>query len=198
MLSTWNHNSAYHGWILDQAEEVRGRALDVGCGDGLLVDRLSPVCAQVTGIDADPAAIERASARVAGRGNVTLLGGSFLEADLPTGGFELVTFVASLHHLDLRAALRCGAALLAPGGRMLVVGLSRPGSPLDWLAAASRVPVVRLLDRLHGTAPGDGSTVLADPNETLPEIRRGAAAIIPGARIRRGIYYRYLLSWTRP
>lgn len=81
----WDHNSAYHPWILDHARETGGRALDVGCGDGLLVSRLSLLCDQVTGIDSDPAAIARATARTAGRGNTRLLLGSFREVDLPAG-----------------------------------------------------------------------------------------------------------------
>jgi SAM-dependent methyltransferase len=198
MPSTWNHNVAYHPWILDQARQVRGRCLDVGCGDGLLVSRLSSLCAEVTGIDSDPAAIARATARTAGRGNVTLRVGSFLTAELPVGGFDLVTLVASLHHMDLRGGLSRSAELLAPGGRLLVVGLSRPRSPVDWLVGGLSVPVVRVLDRLHGPTADDGATVLADPAESRAEIRRVAVATIPGARIRRGLYHRYLLSWTRP
>ena len=53
MGRAWNHNTAYHPWILEHAR-VSGRALDVGCGDGLLVSRLSPICAHVTGIDSGP------------------------------------------------------------------------------------------------------------------------------------------------
>lgn len=169
MRGTWNHNTAYHPWILDQARAVGGRALDVGCGDGLLVRRLSRVCAHVTGIDAHPEAIRRAVAVTAGLGNVTLRRGSFLEADLPAAGFDLVTFVASLHHMDLVAGLHRGAELVAPGGRLLVVGLSQNRSPVDWLVGGLSMPVVRALDRLHGPGGGDGTMVLADPAESLAE-----------------------------
>jgi SAM-dependent methyltransferase len=197
-ISAWSHNSAYHPWILDQAREVRGHALDVGCGDGLLVSRLSTVCARVTGIDADPAAVDRARLRTREQPNVTLQVGSFLDAEFPAGRFDLITFVASLHHLDLGAGLRRAAVLLAPGGRLLVVGLSRPRSAVDWMVAGLSVPVVRLLDQLHGAAAGDGAMRMADPQHSLGQIRRTAALIVPGAQIRRALYYRYLLSWTRP
>jgi len=39
----WNHNTAYHGWIASIAARRRGDLLDVGCGDGLLLQRCSPV-----------------------------------------------------------------------------------------------------------------------------------------------------------
>ena len=36
----WNRNAAYHPWLLAIAAEHRGDVLDVGCGDGLLAQRL--------------------------------------------------------------------------------------------------------------------------------------------------------------
>ncbi len=61
----WNHNTAYHPWLVSIAAEHRGDVLDVGCGDGLLAQRLAPVSRSVTGIDPDPAAIRRAADRLA-------------------------------------------------------------------------------------------------------------------------------------
>ena len=198
LRSGWNHNSAYYPWITEHAYAVRGRELDIGCGAGLLLDRLSPICDDVTGIDPDPQAVADAEARTQRRRNVRVHLGSVLTADLPDAGFDLVTFVASLHHLDLAAGLRRGATLVAPGGRLLVVGLSRPAGPADWVVLGLTTPVVRLLDRGHGHDADDGRMVMADPRTSLAEIRRAAATITPGARIRRGLYHRYLLSWARP
>lgn len=36
----WNHNTAYHAWLIDITARHRGHVLDVGCGEGLLVRRL--------------------------------------------------------------------------------------------------------------------------------------------------------------
>ncbi|WP_255358459.1 hypothetical protein [Mycobacterium sp. URHB0044] len=36
----------------------------------------------------------------------------------------------------------------------------------------------------------------AAPQESLGEIRRDAAEVLPGAVIRRGLYYHYLLRWS--
>jgi len=51
--------------------------------------------------------------------------GDGLRADLPLGGFDLVASVAVIHHLDFVAGIRRMAALLRPGGRLVVVGLAR-------------------------------------------------------------------------
>ena len=50
----WNHNAAYHPWLVGIAAEHRGDVLDIGCGDGLLAQRLAPVSRSVTGIDPIP------------------------------------------------------------------------------------------------------------------------------------------------
>lgn len=56
----WNHNTAYHPWLLDIATKQEGDVLDVGCGDGLLAQRLAPVSRTVTAIDPDASSVLRA------------------------------------------------------------------------------------------------------------------------------------------
>ncbi len=50
MNNYWNHNVAYHPWILKQIQP-ESRVLDVGCGDGLLVEKLAGIAGQVVGIE---------------------------------------------------------------------------------------------------------------------------------------------------
>jgi SAM-dependent methyltransferase len=47
------------------------------------------------------------------------------------GSLDLVTAVASLHHMDGEAALRRMSGLLRPGGVLAVVGLARGVTPAD-------------------------------------------------------------------
>ena len=65
----WNHNVAYHRELVDAAARRAGSVLDVGCGDGLLLERMSEVADRVVGIDADRAAVVRARARLDDRLN---------------------------------------------------------------------------------------------------------------------------------
>jgi hypothetical protein len=68
----------------------------------------------VTGLEPDPVAADRAVARVAG-GDVEISLASFEEFDPGTRRFQLITFVASLHHMNLRTSLARARDLLAPG-----------------------------------------------------------------------------------
>ncbi|WP_019549333.1 class I SAM-dependent methyltransferase [Streptomyces sulphureus] len=198
----WNHNAAYHPELCAIAAEQGGRVLDIGCGDGLLMERLSPHVREVVGVDADPCALEVARERLSEVPNCQVVQGDFLEAtesgDAPwQPGFDTVLCVASLHHMPLRPALRRAAGLLAPGGRLCVVGLAARRSPLDVLVAALSVLPIRFMGLVHREAR-DVGVVVAEPYESLDEIRRTAAELLPGSRVRRRLYYRYSLNWAKP
>jgi len=193
----WNHNSAYHPWIVRLAAQHRGHALDVGCGEGLLVQRLATVSKSVTGIDPDPGAIARARRRNTGLTNVTLEAVDFTDYEANEGSFDVVTFVASLHHLDLTAALLKARSLVSPGGELIVVGLAANKTAVDWIMSGLMLPFVRVGSWMHHETR-DVGVAATDARESLGEIRATVQRELPGASIRRALYYRYLLRWRKP
>jgi len=192
----WNHNTAYHPWLVDIATQHHGDVLDVGCGDGLLAQRLAPVSGSVTGIDPDPSAIRRAVDRLASHKRVNVDQQDFHSYEPGERKFDLITFVASLHHMDLRASLVKARDLLRPAGEIAVVGVSANKSVRDWVWSAMCVPGARIGSWLHSETR-DVGVVVADPHEGLDDIRRTADDVLPGASVRRALYYRYLLRWTK-
>jgi 2-polyprenyl-3-methyl-5-hydroxy-6-metoxy-1,4-benzoquinol methylase len=191
----WNHNTAYHPWLIKIATRHRGDVLDVGCGDGLLAQRLVPVSRSVTAIDPDATVIDRAVERLRTHPNVTVERIDFRTYEPAEHTFDVITFVASLHHMDLRTALTKARNLLRPGGEIAVVGLSANKTVRDWMWALSCVLGARIGSRLNSETRDIGVAV-ADPRECLDDIRRAADEILPGASIRRALYYRYLLRWA--
>ncbi len=196
MTAYWNHNSAYHDWISAIAMEHRGTVLDVGCGEGLLIQRLSSISASVTGIDPDNAAVARARSRMSGLPNVTVEEAGFFEYVAKERSYDLVTFVASLHHLNLPAALQRARSLMRPGGEIIVVGLSANKAAADWVVSGLQLPLVRLGSWMHHETR-DVGVVTTAARHSLREIRMVVQHELPGARIRRGLYYRYLLRWKK-
>jgi 2-polyprenyl-3-methyl-5-hydroxy-6-metoxy-1,4-benzoquinol methylase len=198
VIDYWNHNTAYHPWILRAAS--RGRTddvLDVGCGDGLLLQRFAPSCLTVTGVEPDAATAERARTRLRSTSNATVIPTDFADFDADGRRFDVITFVATLHHMDARSSLAKAAALLRPGGCLLVVGLAANRTIADGLLSALALPWVRLGSMLHRESRDIG--VPTAPAElSVADIRALAGELLPGARLRRGLYYRYLLSWTKP
>src|SRR5262252_7887456 len=135
----WSHNLHYHRVILDAIPPGCERALDVGCGAGALTRHLKPLVPRVTGIDRDERSIQLARAH-RGAAGIRYLHADFLTASFEPASLDLVTSVASLHHMDARAALRRMSDLLRPGGVLAVVGLARGVSPADLARTAPPAP----------------------------------------------------------
>jgi 2-polyprenyl-3-methyl-5-hydroxy-6-metoxy-1,4-benzoquinol methylase len=195
----WNHNTAFHEELVENAKERGDRVLDIGCGDGLLLQRLAPFTRQVIGIDPDSKAIERARKRLAATPNVSLINEDFLTMTSPSHEerYSTVICVATLHHMELRSALLKMKQVLAPGGRLLVIGLAADKSILDVIISGFLLLPIRIMDRFHGGMQ-DPSVRIAEPKESIAEIRRVVNETLPVAIVRRRFYYRYLISWDKP
>lgn len=190
----WNHNAAYHAWLVDLAARRRGHALDVGCGEGQLVQHLAGVSQSVVGVDCDPESVRRARGRLRFVDNASIRLLRFESLDADERSYDLIMFVASLHHLPLRETLHKARHMLTPGGEPAIVGLSANKSVADWTWAALCTPAARVGSWLHRETRNIGVAV-AEPRESLAEIRRAADDVLPGAVIRRGVNYRYRLLW---
>ena len=95
----WNHNVHYGHRLLELVPVGAHDALDIGCGEGWLVRELRQRVPHVVGIDADAFSIAAASASDAQDG-VEYLQGDFLTWAFEPASFDIVTAVASVHHLD--------------------------------------------------------------------------------------------------
>ena len=196
----WSHNDHFHDWILSRLPVCRGRAVDVGCGQGLLVSRLAPHFDSVVGTDLDPRMRAEASQRVAGLSHAII---SDAQLDDLEPGLDLVTMVAVLHHLDVESALARVRELLAPGGKLLVVGLARRESTVDvawdvWCSVTN--PLIGLVKH-PGVARGaeqEDPFPVRDPEVTLAELRELLGRVMPGAQLRRRIGFRHTIEWTKP
>lgn len=108
------------------------RVLEVGCGPGhlsILLARRHGL--DVTGVDLDPAMIERARANAERPGYGDERRPSFLVGDVaslgfPDGSFDLVVSTLSMHHwADPSAGLAEIGRILRPDGRALIWDLRR-------------------------------------------------------------------------
>ncbi len=195
--SYWNHNAAFHDELVADAAARGGRALDAGCGEGLLLSRLADVCEEVVGVEVDAATASRARSRLGEVPGACVRQADLLQGTKGLGTFQTVTCVAALHHLPLEAGLRVLGKLVAPGGRLLVIGLAANRGLADWTVSALSIVPNWVSGRLHHETRDIGVPV-ARPRESLRQIRAVARQILPGACIRRRRYFRYSLSWDRP
>lgn len=207
-ITDWSHNSWYHRLLLDQVPDGAQRVLDVGCGAGTLARRLAAEIPHVDGIDLSVEMID--AARRDAPPSLTLQVADALTVDLPAGAYDAVVSSAVLHHLPLEEALPRMAGWLRPGGVLAAVALPRGDRrrelPVDLaavvghhalgLAFAAARPLTGA--DLHRQEDTHDAMPVQDGRLTTREVRARASAVLPGVRVRRLLYFRYLLVWQKP
>jgi 2-polyprenyl-6-hydroxyphenyl methylase/3-demethylubiquinone-9 3-methyltransferase len=124
-------------WIQGLAPLAGQRALDVGCGGGILADAMARKGASVLGVDLSTKALKVAQlhALEAETPNVTYreVAAEALAAEAP-GSFDVVTCMEMLEHVpDPASVVRACATLVKPGGWVFFSTLNR--NPKSWLFA---------------------------------------------------------------
>ncbi|SCK53453.1 Methyltransferase domain-containing protein [Streptomyces sp. WMMB 714] len=213
----FDHNDHYHRLLLSQVPPGARTALDVGCGTGRFARRLAGLGLEVDAIDPSGETVDCAralSARDPGAPAPRYRQADVTELELPSRYYDFISCLASIHHMPFSTA---GALRdsLAPGGVLVVLGCYPARTWRDWAWSLAAVPVnavaraaVAVRERLRspGAGPSDGKADPSDaervsaptrqPEVTLPQIRREAAGLLPGCRIRRLLFWRYLLVFS--
>ncbi|MFD4861749.1 class I SAM-dependent methyltransferase [Streptomyces atratus] len=195
----WDHNAHYHRWILRQLPSGCDSALDVGSGSGELARLLATRVKTVHGIDSDPDIVARAGEPTVPAAPVTFTVAD-APAGMPPGPYDVITCVATVHHLPFTEALTRFREHLAPGGTLVVVGLSREATLGDHLLSLASIPLnaaMALIKNKGRRAPRpDSMTARTRPAEmTFSDIVREARQVLPGVRLRRRLFWRYTLVW---
>jgi SAM-dependent methyltransferase len=103
--------------------------VEIGCGEGFFTEQLAPRCRHLLAVDISPLALERAARRCASHRNVTFRRWD-LRRNAPLGVFDLVVCMDVLQYIprprSRRRAVANVAALVRPGGALLLTGVLRP------------------------------------------------------------------------
>jgi 2-polyprenyl-3-methyl-5-hydroxy-6-metoxy-1,4-benzoquinol methylase len=112
--------------VIDELQRgaPHGRALDFGCGSGVMLPFLSGVCTEVVAADVNLLPLERMKSRFPLPANVTEWNASGpAMAEAPAHSFDLIIALDVLEHVkDLPWTLTQLLRLLHPGGELIVSG----------------------------------------------------------------------------
>jgi 2-polyprenyl-6-hydroxyphenyl methylase/3-demethylubiquinone-9 3-methyltransferase len=177
------------------------RALDVGCGAGLLCEPLARLGAQVTGVDAAAETVEAARAHAEGAGLPIAYHRGEL-GSLGRGVVDLVTALEVLEHVaDKPAFIAELARHLAPGGLMV---LSTPNRTLP-----SRLLLVGAMEAIGAVArgthhwadfvtPEEVGDLLADAGLAMGEPRGIAFSPVKGLHLSGDLSLDYIVTAMQP
>lgn len=129
-------NPARLAWIERHAGLKGKRALDIGCGGGLLSEGMAALGASVTGIDLAEKALAVARLHLFESGHAIdyrLISAETMALQAPAG-FDVVTCLEMLEHVpDPASIVQACADLVKPGGQVFFSTLNR--NPRAWLLA---------------------------------------------------------------
>ncbi|MEV4235002.1 class I SAM-dependent methyltransferase [Nocardia sp. NPDC050408] len=205
----WSHNAYYQGFLMRQLPAPCTRVLDVGCGAGAFAGELARRAEHVDAIDRSPMMID--AAKQATPDNVGCILGDVLTAPLAEGSYDAIVSISTLHHMPLDEVLPVLARAVRPGGVIAAVALPRPDLlrelPVELAAMIGHrlFGIVFRILRARGRgswyaveATHDVMPVVLDPPLTTRQVRARVASILPGARVRRLVFWRYSLVWRKP
>ena len=188
----YNHTIHFQRELLAEVPDTAHTAIDAGCGEGLASRTLAAAGLTVVGIDEDAPSIDRARSQDTTR--ITYVVGDVLTTDLTPA--DVVYSGAMLHHMDIREGLTRLASWVAPGGRLCIVGAARS----TWRDLPREV-VSSLADKVFTLVRGSwkhGSPTVWPPPHTYAQVRDAVEELLPGARYRSRILWRYTIVWDRP
>jgi SAM-dependent methyltransferase len=123
---------AFYGAVMDACiPRSRGKenALEIGCGAGWMLKRLTAVGWLADGVEWDHEAAKLAADRT----RCKIWSGDFMEADLPTANYQLIFLSHVFEHLYSPAAsLERFSQLLAPGGKVILLFPNSGSSDAGW------------------------------------------------------------------
>lgn len=177
--------------------QAGARVLDVGCGPGHLSIRLAGLGLEVTGLDLDPAMIERARANATEADDISrpsFVIGDAAALPFPDASFDVVVSTFSVHHwAEPATGIAEIGRVLRPGGRALIWEIKPGGIPLPFGPRHAHIP--NPLAHIHGTAlRAVGATPwrwpwrweLAQRIELVRGSDAGAGGVIDGPETLRG------------
>jgi len=123
-FATSPYEAAKYDHTLSRLPDGRfARALEVGCANGVLTERLAPRCDALVAVDVSGTALAQARSRLAGQPHVAVER-RVLPAEMPDGSFDLVLLSEVVYYLDRTDLARLADRLrdgVASGGHLLLV-----------------------------------------------------------------------------
>jgi ubiquinone/menaquinone biosynthesis C-methylase UbiE len=201
----WNHNAHYHEYLMSHIPERCQRILEIGSGTGEFSRLLAERAEQVLAIDLSPQMIRLAKARSKLYPNIDFVAGDAMAYDFPDNQFDSIATLATLHHLPAESILRKIRKALKPGGVFVCLDLYQRSGLRDLFFDVAAYPANIFLTLIKTGKLGLSGEICkayvehgkTDSYLTLSQIEQMCADILPGALVKRHLFWRYSIIWKK-
>jgi SAM-dependent methyltransferase len=197
----WTSNNHYHNSLLKHVPADCENALEIGCGTGAFARLLAKRCKRVVALDLSPEMIRVARSRSTQFKNLEFQLADAVQWDFPPSHFDFVCSIATLHHLAQRALLVKIRDSLKPNGVLVILDLVESDSLVERMCDVVGFGVSGGLRLIHNGRLQPPAAVRKaweqhgkhDHYLKLRQVHALADEILPGAIVRRCLFWRYLL-----
>lgn len=201
----WNHNNCYFNHLVKLISNDADTCLEIGCGKGELSSMLSEKCNRVIAVDLADKMIEKAKVLYP-KENIEYICENILEMKFEDNSLNVIITTATAHHLPYEWLLNFAKAKLKKDGKLIILDLVEPKSIVDYIFWGSAfLPNIIMNLIKNGRLQKDDAHSKElwerhgknDIYMTMGEIKLLTKKYIPTAKIRRKLFWRYLLIWQK-
>jgi len=205
----WDHNVHYHQYLLNQIPLPCGTVLEIGCGTGAFSRLLAQRAKQVVAVDLSPQMICLAKDRSSQYPNIEYRTVDVMTHHFDEGvdneKFDCIVSIATLHHLEMEQILPKIRRLLKSDGLFVCLDLLRMRGITDLLLSAFAIPFNIILKLIKTGRFRDSSQVRQawtehgknDSYLTINQIREITDDLLPGAEVKKHLFWRYSIIWRK-
>ena len=199
------HNDHYHNFLLRHLPSNCHDVLEIGCGTGGFARRLAERSEHVLALDLSPEMIRLAREHSVQFPNIDFQLADVGDVPFPIASFDCIATIATLHHLPFPEMLLKMKTALKPGGVLLVLDLFEPAGLSDSLLNLLAVPVSTSLRLIHHgrllprreVRDAWAAHERHDLYPTMSEVHALCTSVLPGARIKKHLLWRYSIVWEK-
>ncbi len=200
------HNDHYHNFLLRHLPSNCHHVLEIGCGTGAFARCLAERSQHVLAFDLSPEMIRIAREHSTLFPNIEFQLADVRDVPFPSASFDCIASIATLHHLPFPEMLMKMKTALKPGGVLLILDLFEPAGLTDSLLNLLALPLSATLRLIHYgrlLPPREARSAWAahehhDFYPTMSDVRAVCERLLPGARIKQHLLWRYSIVWQKP
>jgi ubiquinone/menaquinone biosynthesis C-methylase UbiE len=194
----------YEEYLAKQIPEQCGNVLEIGCGTGRFSRMLARRAEKVLAIDLSPQMICLTQKHSTLHKNIEFVVADAMTYELPDDHFDCIATVTTMHHLPTKPILAKIKKALKPGGVFVCLDLYQRSTLTDLMfdSIAYAANIFLSLIKTGPRASREFREAYAEHGKTdtyltLGQIKEIFADVLPGAVVKRHLFWRYSVVWKK-